>query len=91
MMSSSPQKKWYVHLKPFAGSPLRPKNHGCHGASEEMHGTWFASHVSATGLVVSGVSPTSIRSMSSSRIRLCATDAARLVLDCESFAMISTG
>ncbi len=66
MMSSSPQKKWYVHLNGFAGSPLRPKNQGCHGASDEMHGTPFASHVSETGFVMSGVSPTSIRSMLSS-------------------------
>src|ERR671927_26488 len=43
MMSSRPQKKWYVHLKPFAGSPLRPKNHGCHGAIDEMQGPPLAS------------------------------------------------
>ena len=91
MMSSRPQKKWYVHLKPFAGLPLRPKNQGCHGASDEMHGTPFASHVSETGLVMSGVSPTSIRSTWFFRIRFWATVAARFEFDCASAVMIWTG
>src|ERR671915_1008976 len=51
MMSSRPQKKWYVYLNGFCGSPLRPRNQGCHGATDEMQGTLLASHVSETGLV----------------------------------------
>src|SRR6185295_19454022 len=55
MTSSRPQNMWYVYSKPFAGSPLRPKNHGCHGTTLEMHGTWFSSQASLTGFAVSGV------------------------------------
>ncbi len=54
-MSSRPQKKWYVQANGFFGSPLRPKNHGCHGATVVMQGTALASHWSDTGLVMSGV------------------------------------
>ena len=38
-------------------------NQGCHGATVEMHGTSSISHWVETGLVVSGVEATSIRSI----------------------------
>src|SRR5919201_6513914 len=91
MMSSRPQKNWYVHLNGFAGSPLRPKNQACHGTSVTMHGIPFASQTSDTGFVVIGVLETSIRSTLSSRIRFCATVAPRFAFDCESRSRISTG
>ena len=59
--------------------------------SVTMHGIPFASHTSETGFVVSGVLLTSIRSMLSSRIRLCATVAPRFAFDCESRSRISIG
>ena len=91
MTSSRPQKKWYVQLKPLAGSPSRPKNHGCHGATLEMQGTSFSSQWSHTGLVVSGVDATSIRATLSLRIRSPATSPARFGLDWLSFTRICTG
>jgi hypothetical protein len=51
----------------------------------------LASHWSATGLVVSGVEATSIRSTWSALIRSPATAAARLGSDWLSLVMISTG
>ena len=56
---------WYVQSKPFAGSPLRPKNHGCHGTTLETHGTWLSSQASHTGFAVSGVPAVSDRVPSS--------------------------
>ena len=78
-------------MNPFFGSPLRPKNQGCQGATVEMHGTPFASHVSDTGFVMSGVSLTRIMSTLCLRIRSWATVAARFELDCASAVMISMG
>src|SRR2546422_2597548 len=66
---------------PFAGSPPRPKNHGCHGAIDETHGISFSSHWSATGFVVSGVDATSIRSIFPFRMRSDATSAVRFGFD----------
>ena len=65
-------------------------NQGCHGATVEMQGTSSISHCVETGLVVSGVEATSIRSISSSTISSLATSAARFGLDWLSFTMIST-
>ena len=48
-------------------------NQGCHGATVEMHGTSSISHWVETGLVVSGVEATSIRSILSWTIRSLAT------------------
>jgi hypothetical protein len=55
----------------------------------EMTGMPSASQVVATGLVFSGVEPTSIRLISSSTIRLLATSAARFGLDWLSLTMTS--
>ena len=44
MMSSSPQKKWYVDLNPTSGFPPRAKNHGCHGHTDEIAGVPLTSH-----------------------------------------------
>ena len=55
-----PQKKWNVDPNGAFGSPLRPKNHVCHGTIVEMHGTPRRSHASDTGLTVSAVAATSI-------------------------------
>ncbi len=91
MTSSRPQKKWYVHSKLASpGVPPRPMTHGCHGATVEMHGTPLASHWSLTGLVVSGVDATTIRSTASSVISFVARSAARLGSDSESSTRIST-
>ena len=89
-MSSMPQKKWYVHLKPFSGSPPRPKNHGCHGVSAVMHGVAFASHWSDTGTVVSGVACATTMSTPSVLMSSPVTSPARLGSDCESLSRIST-
>jgi len=67
------------------------KNQGCHGAIVEMHGTPFSSHWSDTGLVVSGVDATTIRSTASPVISSPATVAARFGLDWLSLTMIVTG
>ncbi len=66
----------------------RPRKYGCQGATDEMHGTPAASHWSATGLTVSGVEATSIRSMPSA-MSSPATDAARAGSDWLSLAEIS--
>jgi hypothetical protein len=58
------------------GTPPRPINHGCHGATVEMHGIPFNSHWSDTGFVVSGVDETNIRSTLSLVIKSAATSAA---------------
>ena len=71
--------------------PLRPKNHACHGATDEMQGTLAASQMSHTGLVMSGVPSTSIRSIWWLLIRFCATVPATLELDCASCAKICSG
>src|SRR3972149_261772 len=93
MMSSRPQKKWYVHSNGtgFAGSFWRPKKYGCHGATVEMQGTWLASAWSDTGFVVSGVEATSMRSIPSWRMRSPATSAARCGSDWLSLARIWMG
>jgi hypothetical protein len=56
-----------------------------------MHGTSSISHCVETGLVVSGVEATVIRSILSLTISSLATSAARLGLDWLSRTMISTG
>ena len=56
-------------------------NYGCHGATVEMQGTSSISHCVATGLVVSGVEATSIRSTLSPTISSLATSAARFGFD----------
>ena len=63
------------------GLPCWPMNQGCQGAMVETTGTPSASQVVATGLVFSGVEPTSIRSISPSTISSLATSAARFGLD----------
>ena len=78
-------------MKPVSGLPPRAKNHGCQGATEDMHGVSFTSHWSETGLVVSGVEATSIRSTLSRLIRSAATSAARFGFDWLSLTTISTG
>src|SRR5260370_23428807 len=77
---SKPQKKWYVHSKPFFGSPLRPKNQACHGSSEVTQGTPASSHWSATGLVVSDVDEAIMMSTLSSLISCDALSEARFGL-----------
>src|SRR5438034_7300066 len=57
-----PKKNIVVKLKPVPGLPPRAKNHASQGTIVETHGTPFASHTSATGLVVSGVDEVRIRS-----------------------------
>src|SRR6185437_15841534 len=66
-------------------------NQGCHGAVVEMHGTSSISHWVETGLVVSGVEPTSMRSILSWTMRSFATSAARFGFDWLSFTTTSTG
>src|SRR6202008_3016912 len=66
-------------------------NHGCHGATVEMQGISSISHWVETGLVVSGVEATSIRSILSLTISSLATSAARLGLDWLSLTITSTG
>ncbi len=78
-------------MKPVSGLPPRAKNHGCHGHTLETHGVPLTSHWSETGLVVSGVLATSMRSILSERISREATSAARLGSDWLSRTMISTG
>ncbi len=56
-----------------SGSAWRPRKNGCHGATVERHGTPLASHWSATGLVVSGVDSTIMRSIFSPVINSPAT------------------
>ena len=80
-----------MDLKPTSGLPPRAKNHGCHGHTDDTHGVPFTSHWSETGLVVSGVLATSIRSTLSVRIKREATSAARLGSDWLSRTRISTG
>ena len=94
MMSSRPQKKWYVQSNGLVSGGVdfwRAKKYGCHGATVEMQGTPFASHWSATGLVVSGVEATSMRSILSSRMSSPATSAAVSGSDWLSLATISIG
>src|SRR5215510_12509592 len=96
MTSSSPQKKWKVELNGFheAGLPgfcWRPMKEGCHGATLETQGVSSTSHMVATGLVVSGVEATSIRSILLETINSRATSAARLGLDWLSLTSTSTG
>src|SRR6185503_1199589 len=69
----------------------RAKNHGCHGHTDEMAGVPLTSHWSETGLVVSGVLATSMRSILSDRMSREATSAARLGSDWLSRTRISTG
>ena len=75
----------------MSGLPPRAKNHGCHGHTDDTHGVPLTSHWSETGLVVSGVLATSIRSTLSERISREATSAARLGSDWLSRTTISTG
>ena len=96
MTSSSPQKKWKVELNGFHDGGLpgfcwRPMKYGCHGATLEMQGTSSTSHMVDTGLVVSGVEATSIRSTLFDTISSRATSAARLGLDWLSLTTTSTG
>jgi hypothetical protein len=65
-------------------------NHGCHGARLEMQGISSISQMVETGLVVSGVLPTSMMSISSSMISSRATSAARLGFDWLSLTMTSS-
>ncbi len=78
-------------MKPTSGLPPRAKNHGCHGHTDEMAGVPLTSHWSETGLVVSGVLATSMRSILSDRMSREATSAARLGSDWLSRTRISTG
>jgi len=63
----------------------------CQGATVEMHATSSISHWVETGLVVSGVDATSMRSTLSWTIKSLATSAARFGLDWLSFTTTSTG
>ena len=78
-------------MKPLAGSPLRPKNHGCHGQRLDTQGTSFSSHWSDTGLAVSGVLPTAMMSIFSFKIRSAATSPARFGFDWLSRTTTCTG
>jgi hypothetical protein len=89
MTSSSPQKKWAVQRNGLAGSPPRPMNHGCQGVTVDRHGTPRRSHRSETGLVVSGVDDTSMRSTPPS-MRSPATVAARCASHWLSLTAMST-
>src|SRR3954470_24847991 len=60
--SPVPNEKWKTDLKPFFGSPLRPKNQASHGSTVEIAGTPAASAASETGLFVSGVEVVRMRS-----------------------------
>src|SRR5438477_10913649 len=60
--SCTPNEKWNTDLKPFFGSPFRPKNQASHGWTVEIAGTPAASAASETGLFVSGVEVERIRS-----------------------------
>src|SRR5437870_11934770 len=66
-------------------------NHGCHGALVETQATSSISHWVHTGLVVSGVEATSIRSSLSRTISCLATSGARLGLDWLSRSVTWTG
>ena len=87
VMPSRPHQLWYVHSKPTAGSPPRPKKYACHGQSLVTHGTCMASHVSATGGTVSAVEAAMMMSQPSLVMRSPVTCAARLVSDCVSLTM----
>src|SRR6202011_6164455 len=76
-----PKKNIVVRLKPIPGFPPRAKNHASHGTIVETHGMPFASHASATGLVVSGVEEVRIRSALLVKISSRATCEARSGLD----------
>src|SRR5690606_22376581 len=76
---------------PPPGLAWRPMYQGCHGATVEMQGISSTSHCVDTGLVVSGVEATSIRSILSRTISSLATSAARFGLDWLSFTTTSTG
>ena len=76
---------------PPPGLACWPMNHGCHGALVETQATSSISHWVHTGLVVSGVEATSIRSTLSRTIRSFATSAARLGLDWLSLTLTSMG
>src|SRR5512140_1604041 len=54
---SAPKKNIVVYLNGlgFFGSAWRPKYQDCQGTTVDRHGTPCASHVCATGFVVSGV------------------------------------
>ena len=71
-------------MKPFFGSPLRPKKYGCHGQLVQTQGVSLTSAWSDTGLVVSGVPAAISRSTLSPRIEfrryLGGTAAARLAV-----------
>src|SRR3954468_18075806 len=90
-MTFSPQKKWYVHWNGLSGVPLRPKTNASHGATLDRQGTPLASHWSATGLTVSGVEATSMRSILSLRISWLATSEARRGSDSLSLTTRSMG
>ena len=77
-------------MKPFLGSPLRPKKYGCHGQLVQTQGTSLTSAWSDTGLVVSGVPAAISRSTLSLRISSEATSAARLPVDWLSLETIWT-
>ena len=76
---------------PPPGLACWPMNQGCHGALVETQATSSISHCVHTGLVVSGVEATSIRSTLSRTISSLATSAARLGLDWLSLTLTSTG
>src|ERR1700722_8812022 len=65
--------------------------YGCHGATVEMHGTSSISHWVETGLVVSGVDATSMRSILLETMSSLATSAALLGFDWLALTTTSTG
>src|ERR1041385_9094076 len=75
MMSGRSQKKWNVH------SYGAPASHGPIGAKLDTHGVLLPSHIAPTGLVVSGVWPTTIRSILARLISPCAASPAFVGLD----------
>ena len=42
--------------------PVKPPQYASHGTTVDRHGTWAASHVMLTGMVVSGAELVTIRS-----------------------------
>ena len=85
-----PKKNMVVKLKADPGLAPRAKYQASQGTMVDTHGMPFASHTSATGLVVSGVEDVRIRSALSVRINSRATCEARSGLDCVSLTTIFT-
>jgi hypothetical protein len=82
-------KKWYVYVNGRVSVAPRPKYQASQGTTVDTHGIRAASQASDTGLTVSGVEETSIRSIFWVLMRSAATLAACWGLDPLSRLMIS--